>query len=829
MVHTVIYVDSDNGQDSQDGKIQTPVRTLSKAYEIAVQGAVIVLQDGDGTSYGNILVSKSITIRNAYGTTPKVGSITVTAGDCLFEGLSFENGSYGIKVDRSSQGAVSVKECNFYNVLTAIKLNGVNYINVDKNTFRLYQTGIKINLANEVNISSNVFYEDGFKAVEVLNVGRIDLWRNTIHGARDSSGVITPDENLRIIYHTVTAYDISDKRLLLPGFATTNTDLDGPSYTGYDIAINVVEGPSFEYGQDYVGTANGSMVSWSGYQLENNLMVGDILRVMYSEDVDPGGGEAIRVMNVSDSNSTIDSNNIGITEAAVSDVAIGVFFNTALKIRYNNFFRATTWWNSIATPTNSEGNFSSDPKYTNATGGDFRLLSTSPDIDRGDPKRWDNIFAEMGIGVVNGHYTGIGGATRTNVAPFDRDIDRDTVHRIPADKQRLGSNAYTGDVGAYEYITGDHTGDYHINEDGYDRAYYGSQSNPFLTLDRGFDPSLADQNISINTNLVPVEGSTGASAYAYGRYRSKNMDLSARSLKIGRQSSKDIIYVTPSYPAYDTGAVYVGPDGYDNNPISGDGSYTKPYRTITRALQETAQNVMVMPGIYPEFEGELSKRLIGIPVTKTVTLPWQSYKNQKRNDWNTTGTVSFSSSLITLTGTAAVDSWDQATGKFSFSGETDASASILLGTEGFVFKIFDISSYDVGLSEYTVDHRIELQKFGTSLKTNFKVNIGGVYYTFSNTIALCDFTKRIRIRISIKSGKIVFTVDGKTTTGSFSKSKTVSYTHSGSWGMLLGTETTGSTEVRNLYINADSFTSTYIEVSTSTHTRRKIYAIQGAG
>jgi len=790
----VIYVDSLSGEDSNIGDMLNPAKSLSVAYDRINTGGTIVLQEGDGSSYGSLSISKNVNIQAAYGSSPIVGDMTITNAQGSFQGLTFNS---GISVT-STKGAIKVTECSFENPDVGIDLNGVNYVTIAKNTFSGYNVGIRINNAKEVNITSNVFYDDGFKAIEVITVGRIDLWRNTIHGAR-SSGTpsIISDENLRIIYVTLTATNINNKNVPLPGFAVENTALDGLGYLGYDIGVNVVEGPSFQYGVDYVGAADGSIVSWDGYQLESDLIAGDILRIMYSEDIDPGGGEAIRVLNVTDTNSTIDSNIIGNT---TSNIALGIFFNSALKIRYNNFFGSAVNYNTISTPTNSEGNFSGDPLYTNAAGGDFTLQAGSPDINAGDPIRWDIVSTE----ILN--------SSRVNIAPLDRDTDRALVNRRAADGNRLGTGSYTGDVGAYEYLSDSHTGDYYVDEQGYDRAYFGGVGDPFGTVDRGFDPTLADNDIYVGGNLVPITGITGGSNY--GRYRSKNMPLSARALIPGNQTTNDVIYVTPTFPTYDTGAVYVDPDGSD---VSGDGSSTSPYRTIGKAILDPAQNIIVAPGVYPQFTGAANKRLIGIPVTKTIPLGWTSYCNVKKTDWNTSGTVNFLDGYITFTGIASIDSWS-AVNKFSFSGSVEAKASVLLDTDSFALTLTsDAATPDIGV--------VMLQKSGADLKAIFKFTVGGVSYTYINTISSYDFTKRIRVSVTIKNGKITASANS----GSFSKTKSLAFTSTDNWVINLATQTTGTTEVHSLSINADSFTSTVIEVFTNSYTRRKIFAIQGNG
>jgi hypothetical protein len=790
MAKPVIYLDNQNGFDTNEGDILSPKATLLGAYNAVAAGGVLVLQEGDGLSYGDLSISKNINIQGAYGSTPTTGNLVFTEAQGSVDNIRFD--ASGIAVN-NTKGAIKVTNCRFENVDVGISLNGVKYVSISKNEFSGYNIGVLINSAEEVNISSNIFYNNGFKSIEVITVDRIDMWRNTIHGAGTiGSPVIDSDENLRVVYKTLTVSDISNKNVPIPGFAVENASLDGSGYLGYDISVNIVEGPSFEYGVDFVGTSGGSLVSWDGYSIEDNLMVGDILRIMYSEDVDPGGGEAVRILNVSDPNSTIDSNNIGTT---VSNIDLGVFFNTAIKIRYNNFYGATDNYSSIVTPTNSEGNFSGDPLYTNAGIGDFTLQAGSPNIDGGDPEWLDTISDE------------ITGGLRINISPLDRDIDIGQVNRIYADKKRLGSGAFTGDVGAHEYVDGSHAGDYFVREIGYDRAYYGGADDPFVTLDRAFDPSLPDENIIVGTNY-------GAPGGAYGRYLSKNLELTERSVRPWNDSKSELIFVTPTYSSSDGGYVYADPDGSDD---TGDGSSSSPYRTITKALSSSEKNVVVSPGIYPKFTGEDNKRLIGIPVTKTIPLDWDSYCNVKKVDWNTNGTVSFSNGYISFTDTATINSGSPEN-KFKFSGDIEAKANVLIDSQSLEFKL--ISDSDP-INPDTAS--VELVKVDTDLLITFKFIISGVSYSYINVIISFDFSKKIRVSIKIKNGKITTAASAY----NFNRSKFRDFSSTYNWSTAISSLSTGTAEVHGLSITADSFTSTCIDVCNSSHTKRKIFAIQG--
>jgi hypothetical protein len=484
-----------------------------------------------------------------------------------------------------------------------------------------------------------------------------------------------------------------------------------------------------------------------------------------------------------------------------------VFFNTPLKIRYNNFFGTTTPYTAIATPTNTDGNFSDDPLYVDASNDDFRLQAGSPDINAGDPVRWDTIASEILSG------------SRVSVAPMDRDLDRDNVNRRAADLILYGSS--TGDVGAYEYTTGSHSGDYYVDERGYDYGQYGNLNDPFWTPDRGFSVTGVDGQVHINTNVIPgiPEGNR------YGRYYSKDWELKNRDIVIGQQTRNDIAYFYPTFPIYDTGAIYVDQDGSD---VSGDGSSLYPYKTIDKALQVTPKNVIVRPGIYPLFHGLENKRLIGIPQIRTVSLPWSTYQNTKISDWNQYGTTSVNLGIISLTGDSGVYSKgtfeDPASvlhtslgSTFGFSGDIEIKASVKIGI-GAV--------YIEAVNPLPVEDRaiVRLTRSGVDLVVSFIFRIGGVSYTYNNTISGFNFNKRVRVSIFIRNNKIVMSAESS---GIFSRTKTTSYPWIYTWCAAIASTGVGTKDIYNYSINADSFSSMVVEIQNTVNTRRKIFGIMG--
>ena len=462
-----IYVDSLYGLDTNTGGIDSPVKTLSYAHSMAYEGGIILLQNGNDLSYGDLTVTKNVTVKAAYGSTPKIGILTYSGYQGLIEGLNFVNPTSGIIASNLDIGSIIIRGCSFEGVNVPISLSAVNYVSVHRNYFYDFESGINITSAEEVCISSNIF-SNGMRSIEVSTAGRLDLWRNTIYGAIDLPSVPDPDTNLRIIYKTLTAFDITYKRLQLPGFAS---EVSGDG--AYDVAFNVVNGPSFNYGTDFTVLLSGSLISWEGLQLEQEFRAGDVVRVMYSEtgDIDPG--DAIRLQNIGDENSRVDSNSIS---AATTQIATGVYLGSPVKVQYNNFDDVLVWWNGV-NPTGATGmnNIGETAMYRDPLNEDFKLQSSSPNIDSGDYNRWDNIYGEIGISRVNvggtwrytASYTGI----REQVSPLDRDLDYDLFHR-----GATGIIGLTGDIGAYEFNHNETAMGNYVAEYGYDQAYPGTET-----------------------------------------------------------------------------------------------------------------------------------------------------------------------------------------------------------------------------------------------------------------------------------------------------------------------------------------------------------------
>jgi len=804
MLYT-IYVDSLYGSDLNTGELTSPVKTLLYALSIVYEGGVIVLQDGDGLSYGDLSVSKNVSIKAAYGASPIIGTLTLSDVQGLIEGLTFNNLAKGIVSNNNYVGSLVIRECRFNSVTTAIDISFVNYLSLHRNFFTDYTIAIKISNSVEICASSNTF-SSGLRAIQISTVKRLDLWRNTIYGALDLPPVPFPDTDLRVVYYTLTSFDIFYKRLQLPGYADDNGSGQ------YDVAFNVVNGPSFNYGSDFTVLYFGSMISWEGLRLENELAVNDVVRVMYSEAGDIESGDAVRIFNVGDENSRFDSNSMSGKSLSGIDtpISIGVFSNTPFKVNDNNFDMVTTPWNGF-TPTGETGinNIGETAMYVDPNLDDFRLLPSSPNIDRGDAERWYNIYSEIGVIKVDGNYTASYTGIREQVSPFDRDLDFDLFHR-----GATGIQGLTGDIGAFEYNVNETAMGNYVTEYGFDKAYPGTETGPYASPDRGYQRA-GTNDLHIATNFVPyINSESGilvipSDGSSYSRFRSKNIVLSDSDIAVGGKTDDDVIIIYPSNPSMETGMLYVSPDGSDTGV--GDGTYLNPYRTIKKALEAAPSAIIVEPGYYPSFKGVTGVKLIGIERFKNVGLSGILYSNVRDGSWTgSPGAYELTKDDVTLSAPANV------IGEFVFNPGVD-------------FKVFaTVKSTDLTIKVFNSNNNafIKISRLLSVITLGYTTG-GSSYEVNKYILPLYTLDERfsdIKVQFVLKDDKFTIYYKNKYISGSYSNMfSSGSFTD---WKVQFFNTGMGDDTISN--ISAFSTSLTGATGVTSTVTLKKLFAITGA-
>lgn len=790
----IIYVDSANGLDTNTGAIDSPYLTLSKALEDIKPGGLIVLQTGTYTGSSPLEITKNVSIQAAYGSTPNLtDSLHFLNAQGLVRGIRFTNNA-NVFVDNGGFGGIEIQNCGFDGSTNPIDVVSANYVSIHQNRFYNYNEAIRVSSCREMTISANYFYSDtaiNGRAIYVADIDWLDVYQNTIYGAHDLGGSVEGDVNLRIVYISMNSSIVNRGSVSLPSFANSND-------FGYDVAVDIVNGTTQEYGKDYTVINSGATISWTGRDLQGKLSVSDTLRVMYSEGPSPLSGDAISVFNVSKQNSRIDSNNI-------NDASIGVYFTDSLRVRYNNFNGTVSLYSSI--PYDNDGNITGAPNYVDASNGNFKLNPNSPDIDNADPDRWSTILQEMGIGKISGHYTGISLPTgRPGIAPYNRNVDKDGLRRL--------SRSDRDDIGSYEYPTTGINPESlaYINESGFDLINVGSITGPFASIDRGFT-GLKDLQVQLNsfgklvlnpdgTHIGLTGIAPGDTGYQRGRYYSDNVDMHDLLLKVGTGNRYGLAVFRPSYPSNTSDVTYVGP--FISDVSGATGTETNPYRTIGEAIQyePAATTIYVRPGIYPSFTGAQGKKLVGIPHLSSLSLNGGNYNLFDESGW--TGP---SSSILT--------------GNYlAFSSNGDVHSDFSLTGIIYVRMSWKIISDQMEIKLYNSQNNVLVRKIGNTLTLSHYT--GGSYYSASTS----SLDTSYRLSFSINGSDVTTIIKGSTTNINRNISLDSGYTDP--WYINISytdSAISGSTGVvSNLKASADVISDVGI---TGSAMARKVYGIVG--
>lgn len=797
----LVYVDGNYGSDSNTGVLDSPYLTLSKALQEVKNGGIITLQTGNYSLNGYGSIDKNVSIIGANGAFPVLNDeFNFINAQGLLKNLRFVDQSTVI-VNNSGFGGFEIKSCDFDDPDYPIQIESSNYVSIHQNRFYNYLEAIKVSSCRELVVSANYFYSDtaiNGRAIYASNVEWLDVYHNTIYGAHSIGGDLVGDLNLRVLYISMTSTILSQKKVSLPSFSSAND-------YGYDVAINIVNGPTQEYGKDYTVTDSGITISWSGLGLDGNLRLSDTIRVMYSEAPSLVTGEAISAINVGNSNSRVDSNNI-------TDASVGVYFTDNLRVRFNNFDSTTIFINGTPTDGGITGCITGAPGYVGSSLGNFNLEADSPDIDNADPERWETILREMGIGRIPGMdgYTGISLPTgRPGISPFNRNYDKSGLERL--------SRSDRDDIGAYEYpSTGTNPeADSYIAEYGFDHINPGSITGPFATIDRGFsgikDPqvvtnALGQLVLNPDGTHVGITGiSIGATGYQYGRFVNRNLDMFDLSLMIGAHNKESIAFVQSALPSNTPTGVYVGPPV---STISGDtGSSTNPYRTIDDAISGTpyATTVYVKPGIYPTFNGSSGKKLVGLHELSYMSLNTNKYMRFDTNGWTGSGeALLLGSSLLFDVGLGLTGRTESV---FQMSGNIDVRFDWFIDTDVIEIRFYNDSNY------------VSISKL--SGKIVIKHYTGGVSYT-----SMVDSgDSAYKLFFSLVGSSAIVKITGSTT--SINKSISLVSDYGDPWKMSVTYRNYGNYTggVSKIIANADSFTGAF--GITGTSMSRKVFGVVG--
>lgn len=168
--------------------------------------------------------------------------------------------------------------------------------------------------------------------------------------------------------------DIFANTTTLLGVSSTMVfDRFGSTIDGFNVNGNSVAGTAFDISSGSMVAHNiiSGVSTGSGYGVRisgNSIVVNNVIRSCpYAISIQSGSSSAIVKNNI------IEKNSFGITNSSANGIA-----------RYNDFFgNSFNYTGSYTAP--GAGDLAVDPKYRNASAGDFRLAAGSVCIDGGDP------------------------------------------------------------------------------------------------------------------------------------------------------------------------------------------------------------------------------------------------------------------------------------------------------------------------------------------------------------------------------------------------------------------------------------------------------------
>lgn len=191
---TEVWVDSEFGDDNNDGSRAAPFKTLAKAFEaVAVGGTVYALPGGHIAGP----IPKSMTIRGAHADSDDGDPSRINAGEFVIqglqkvtiEGLAFA-GAGSVRLIEVSETELTVRRNTFTSAppdggRPAIGTKG-GKIRVENNTFTHYLRPLLIEDPISVSVVGNTF--GGFEAdkAEIRNASGALVRGNTFHSASGS-------------------------------------------------------------------------------------------------------------------------------------------------------------------------------------------------------------------------------------------------------------------------------------------------------------------------------------------------------------------------------------------------------------------------------------------------------------------------------------------------------------------------------------------------------------------------------------------------------------------------------------------------------------------
>lgn len=562
---STVYVDPVHGINTGSGRQDSPLASLSLAMEKVLSNGLILLYNG---GYGSLnLDGKPVTIKALKGFSPNFLEITSTVqGSYTLDRLTFLGQGISLESGYAPMGgSATVRKCSFLNSsgYTGILCNGYYLVSIMQNYLRSpIDTRAIFHNTGEISFTSNVISGNGTGQVRIETVDRITFLHNTIDGIAQ---VFIDDSKASfgvngVAFVTITPELVASKTLVFPAdFIYSITGV--PS-----VMINIVEGSTQSYGTDW--TASGGVVSWSGLGGEATFLVGATLRIVYQLDSPPSTGIGVFL---------IDSNNITYVPSIFFTVGVYSLFN------HNNLF------NSVANIPVMPTNIHMDPLYVDKASGNFSLQDASPSRHGGNPL--------LGYDPAE-----INGKLLYQQLQDINYVNREHKGELP-------------DMGALENLSSvlHRTSPFMaMSQEGYDFVKDGELTSPVRRLSYAFEMASSDP-----IEIVMGEETSGVSSRK-GFFDESTIALQGSTVNVQDPRTQpspvvrsDFSSISPYDPSFSSlSKVYVSQEGDDT---TGLGTLSKPFKTLDRALHESAPVICVIAGTYPMFTGVAGKSIVMLP------------------------------------------------------------------------------------------------------------------------------------------------------------------------------------------------------------------------
>jgi parallel beta-helix repeat protein len=433
-----IYYVKKSGNDSNNGlSANLPFLTISKAISKADAGDMIFV--GAGTYNESINFSSSgESDNNIVLTADTTGKYTGDSGEVVINttstnGIKIDNHDYitiyGFKIKNTTDSGIYLTNANNINLINnVIESNTGKAINIDQSSNISIKDsdiltngyGVYANNSSALDIINNNFSQNSNYALQILSSNDIDVDFNSL----------SSNSGIAIIFVSTTNIN------------TKNNIVSSNQEKGIKISEN--SQGNFENNKIYSNTAEGMYCDNSiGNVFKNNLIYSNSLGLKLTNICKSSSISSNTVYGNTNEGILIESNSIS------NDIRDNIVANNSIGIKVSNSTGTTESYNNVY--NNSSNNYSginqdstsinSDPKFVNASGGDFHLSQTasgqsqnSPCLDAGSQSsagsglstnystRSDNTIDSSNLDLGFHYYTGSSATNQDEPDPFGSNL-----------------------------------------------------------------------------------------------------------------------------------------------------------------------------------------------------------------------------------------------------------------------------------------------------------------------------------------------------------------------------------------------------------------------